>query len=236
MDSITLSNLENILNGRKKLVLGIGVLSSLFIVYLYKERSKKQSDTGVDDDTVIQGRQTIIEVKVPIDCVRSLIGQQGQNIKELQQKTKTRMNFKDRLNQNLTEQNGLESNQENNEVNQKEPDRILVIRGSNINVQRAEFEIKKFILDNPISITQDFYVPQYACGRIIGKGGQTIREISSPSIETLSDIPENSTDQTFRVIRITGSNERISFAKELVANKIKEEQLFREKRNKKYRN
>ncbi|CAF1061708.1 unnamed protein product, partial [Brachionus calyciflorus] len=58
----------------------------------------------------------------------------------------------------------------------------------------------------------------------------------SPSIETLSDIAENSTDQTFRVIRITGSNERISFAKELVANKIKEEQLFREKRNKKYRN
>ena len=47
-------------------------------------------------------------------------------------------------------------------------DKTLVIRGSNINIQHAELEIKKLILDMPMVLVEEYYVPDYACGKIIG--------------------------------------------------------------------
>ena len=41
--------------------------------------------------------------------------------------------------------------------------------------------IKKLIAETPVLIKVEVLVPQAACGRIIGRGGQTIREMSSVS-------------------------------------------------------
>ena len=57
----------------------------------------------------------------------------------------------------------------------------MLIRGSNVDVQKAELEIKRMILDMPVCLTEDYYVPDYACGRIIGKCGSTIKELSNLS-------------------------------------------------------
>jgi len=54
----------------------------------------------------------------------------------------------------------------------------MLVRGSPACAQRAELEIKKLILDSPICLTREYLVPEYACGRIIGRGGASIREIS----------------------------------------------------------
>lgn len=88
--------------------------------------------------------------------------------KKLQQKTGCRINFKDK---NVT------NSSDKNDVTEK----ILLIRGSSMNAQKAELEIKRLILDNPMPLTEEYFVPDFACGRIIGKGGQNIKEISQMS-------------------------------------------------------
>lgn len=57
----------------------------------------------------------------------------------------------------------------------------MLVRGSPWCVQRAELEIKRLVLDAPINLTYEFLVPEFACGRIIGRGGKSIREISTVS-------------------------------------------------------
>ena len=59
--------------------------------------------------------------------------------------------------------------------------RILEIRGEREKVHSAEMRIRKLIAETPVLIKVEVVVPQAACGRIIGRGGQTIREISSVS-------------------------------------------------------
>ena len=48
-------------------------------------------------------------------------------------------------------------------------------------MQRAELEIKRMISDMPVCLTEEYYIPDYACGRIIGKCGANIKELSSLS-------------------------------------------------------
>jgi len=99
---------------------------------------------------------------VPSDCVRSIIGQQGANIKKIQQNTNTRISLK-------------------KESSDEEPEKTFVIRGSSVNVQQAELEIKKFISDTGRLLTEEYFIPDYAVGRIIGKNGTIIREMSRAS-------------------------------------------------------
>ncbi len=71
------------------------------------------------------------------------------------------------------------NNNNNNklEAESQTSDRILLIRGTSLNCQRAELEIKRLILDTPMIITEEFYVPEYTCGRIIGRAGANIKQI-----------------------------------------------------------
>lgn len=133
------------------------------------------------------------------------------------------MNFKDKT-YNIVPAIS-ENDKDSIEKNSDNADRILVIRGSNTNVQNAEFEIKKIILEYPVTITKEFFVPQYACGRIIGKGGSSIKEISRASNCKISlienkdinnDLPYDSSKDLLKIIRIKGSNEKISFAEVII--------------------
>jgi hypothetical protein len=48
-------------------------------------------------------------------------------------------------------------------------------------VGQAELEIKRLILDIPVQLTEEYYVPEYACGRIIGRSGVNIKDIQKMS-------------------------------------------------------
>ena len=97
----------------------------------------------------------------------------------------------------------------------------------------AEMEIKKIILDMPVGLTEEFYVPDFACGRIIGRGGSSIKEmqmisnckinlsdkinpatLKNPKVTDLFSIDE-STEVKRKVIALTGSFEQICHAKVL---------------------
>lgn len=132
------------------------------------------------------------------------------------------MNFKDKFSTNDPQ---ISQTEDSNEIISESSERILVIRGSNKNVQNAEFEIKKMILEYPILITKEFFVPQYACGRIIGKGGSSIKEMSRASSCKISLLEARESNENLnteesngpskdllKIVRIKGSSEKISFA------------------------
>lgn len=82
-------------------------------------------------------------------------------IKDIQNKTGTQIHFK--------------------EDNIDCPDRICIIKGSYESVHLAEEMIKSIIQNQPIIETYEMYVPQRACGRIIGRGGEVIHQIQATS-------------------------------------------------------
>ena len=102
-----------------KLSLYIGLPSLAFIIYFF-QRNKKDSDSEFDYENAIRSRQSIVEVKVPSDCVRAIIGPGGAVIKEvtkrnhltnkinflnhlikqIQSKTGTRINLKEKNSEN----------------------------------------------------------------------------------------------------------------------------------------
>ena len=59
--------------------------------------------------------------------------------------------------------------------------RVLQLRGDREKVQNAEIRMLQFISEIPKVIETEILVPQGACGHIIGKGGDNIRELSSIS-------------------------------------------------------
>ena len=81
----------------------------------------------------------------------------------------------------------LDFEREPEESNQGEKkDRILEIRGEREKVHNAEARIKKIIAETPPIVSEEVSVPQSAVGRIIGRMGQTIRELSRASGKKLN--------------------------------------------------
>lgn len=58
-------------------------------------------------------------------------------------------------------------------------ERILEIKGEREKVLNAEMKIKQLISEIPKVIEDEMLIPEETCGRIIGKGGQNIRELRS---------------------------------------------------------
>lgn len=56
-----------------------------------------------------------------------------------------------------------------------------VIRGSRGNVTIADSLVQKFIMEHLVLYEEPLLVPSAAVGRIIGKGGETIRSIQEVS-------------------------------------------------------
>lgn len=82
-------------------------------------------------------------------------------IKDIQNKTETQVHFK--------------------EDNIECPERICIIKGSYESVYLAENMIKSIIHNQPIIESYVLSVPQKACGRIIGRGGDVIYHIQTVS-------------------------------------------------------
>ncbi|CAL8089336.1 unnamed protein product [Orchesella dallaii] len=151
------------------------------------------------------------EIKIPREIVPGLIGKKGVNIKGIQAQSNTTINFHDE-----TLDNG---------------DRLCVIRGSPANVTIAESLIEKFITEQPIIYTETVTVPLSSVGRIIGRGGETIRTIQEQSkarvnVESHNHYGNGDSGPT-RLITIKGSEEQILIARQLIIEKVEEERHLR---------
>ena len=159
------------LSVEQRAAIAIGVPVVALLLYLwYRRRQNSQFREEDKDyvhveesDVVASANQRTLEVKIPRAVVGVIIGKSGANIKKIQKDTGVRMNLIDE------DEEGQSS------------ERTLLIQGEREKVKRAEIVIKKVIAEQPVIRTEDVFVPQRACGRIIGKGGQTIRHMSAVS-------------------------------------------------------
>ena len=165
-----------LLSNEQRAAIAIGVpLVALLLFLWYRKRRSASKFQDEDEDArmeesenVASANQRTIEVKVPRSVVGVIIGKSGANIKKIEKDSGARINMKDE-----------EESSENGE-------RIVLIQGEREKAKRAEILVKKIIAEQPVIRTEEIFIPARACGRIIGKGGQTIRNMSSLSGEDVS--------------------------------------------------
>eukprot|EP00058_Branchiostoma_floridae_P027349 XP_002612840.1 hypothetical protein BRAFLDRAFT_67212 [Branchiostoma floridae] len=122
---------------------------------------------------------------------------------------------------NFRDEAGLDENE----------DRVVIIRGAPEKAQEAERLIHKIIADQPVILTEEIHLPQRALGRIIGKNGDTIRQLcrtSHAKIKIDRGGDERSPD-CVKLATITGTKEQIEHARGLLEEKIAEEEAFRQR-------
>ena len=90
----------------------------------------------------------------------------------------------------------------------------------------AEILIHQTISQQPRVETLTMYVPGRAVGRIIGKGGQSVKEIQRVS-KCKVDIDRGAMGEGMeKKIVLKGASEKISIAKQLIEDKLKEEDIM----------
>ncbi|XP_046607196.1 tudor and KH domain-containing protein homolog [Neodiprion virginianus] len=182
--------------------------ASAALLYMYYKKDDDPND--IRTTRLTTSRQNEVEIKVPRQHVPIIIGRAGAMIKDIQDKTETRINF---------------SNDD-----KELPDRICKIRGKPESVHLAQIMIENIIANQPVIEVYETYIPQRACGRIIGRGGDTINHIQAVSgakIMVESSSYKNP-DSNQRII-IKGTAEHIAAALALVEEKVREENEIREK-------
>lgn len=208
---------------RAGIALGIPVVALLLYLWYRRRRNSQYLeeqenlcyDTAEESETVASANQRTIEVKVPRSVVGAIIGKSGANIKKIERDSGARLNLKD-------EDDGAENMNE---------ERIVLIQGEREMAKRAEILVKKIIAEQPVIRTEEVYVPQRACGRIIGKGGQTIRHMSHVSGARIRiDRDGDDLNSSLRKCLITGTSDQIASAKGLLDEKVGEDNEIRNRK------
>ncbi|XP_064645096.1 tudor and KH domain-containing protein-like isoform X2 [Lineus longissimus] len=195
-----------VLSIAQKVALGLALPTAALLVYLLWRST--DDDEGVDSESFVTSRQTVIEVKVPRPVVGAVIGRQGCVIKQVAQETGARIHFRDRDGDN----------------DEEGPDRIVLIRGNMESAQNAELKIRKIIAEQPDVVVEEIHVPQRMLGKIIGRGGENIRQMMRIS-KCRINISRSGGDRgpnTLTPVELKGSQEQIETAKALIDEKIAE--------------
>ncbi|CAG9812570.1 unnamed protein product [Phaedon cochleariae] len=160
---------------------------------LYLLFQKDEDDEYLDTFAQASKFKTL-EVRVPKDLVRSLIGRNGKNIKDIQDHSNTRINFRD---------------VDDSEV------KICVIRGSTDACHIAENLIQEFINNQPVLESESIWVPFATVGMIIGRSGERICEIRGLSGAKIT-VNDDEKGLTAKRLTIKGTKEQISVARSLI--------------------
>lgn len=188
--------------------LTVSGISAAYLLYLLLR--KDDDDLDVHMQRIRTSRPTFIEVKIPKECVGVVIGRGGSSIRDIEEKTNTRIIFKDEL--------------------ETDAYRVCAIRGTPEGAQLAESLIHNIILNQPLIESHEMLVPQHVCGRIIGRNGDTIRSISRASnAKIIVEGGSTITREYARRVIIKGTTEQIALAKSLVEEKVMEGIEMREK-------
>ncbi|NXT50578.1 TDRKH protein, partial [Pluvianellus socialis] len=147
-----------------------------------------------------------IEMCVPQAAVKSIIGRKGATIKKLRQETGARID--------------VEREDEGEET-------ALLIAGSPSQVCRAKAAIHQIVAEST-PVSEQLCVPQRAVGRIIGRGGETVRGICrSSGAKVLCEREADAGLAPVRVIQLSGTHKEVAAAKKLIMEKLMEEDAFR---------
>lgn len=212
---------------QKVVVLVGGSVAVIFIGIAFYLLSKKH-DYDVDDEerddediksdqkelpdlntSIASAAQSMVEMLVPKKIVGSIIGKNGSNIKQLKNEFAVRLDFDKDSDDEVLE-------------------RKLVIRGEREKVLACEKKIKEIVANAPKYVDLEMFIPQEACGHVIGKGGQNIREICDVSGAKVK-VDNSSSLGSLKRVTISGITTQVDTAKLLVQEKVDLHNLLREK-------
>ncbi|XP_037079117.1 tudor and KH domain-containing protein-like [Pollicipes pollicipes] len=92
----------------------------------------------------------------------------------------------------------------------------------------AERLIQRAISEQPNILTITVSVPQRACGRIIGRNGDTIREMCAVSgAKIIVDKDFKTSTDGMRAVTIKGTEDQLATAKQMLQEKVEEEEAMR---------
>ncbi|XP_049621931.1 tudor and KH domain-containing protein [Suncus etruscus] len=189
----------------QKIALLLGIPASATIAYILYRRFRESRDerlTFVGEDDIE------IEMRVPQEAVKLIIGRQGANIKQLRKQTGARINVD-------TEDVGDE--------------RVLLISGFPVQVCKAKAAIHQILSENS-TVSEQLSVPQRSVGRIIGRGGETIRSICKASGAKITCDKESEGSLLLsRLIKISGTQKEVAAAKHLILEKVSEDEELRKR-------
>ncbi|XP_063829204.1 tudor and KH domain-containing protein homolog [Ostrinia nubilalis] len=185
--------------------LGMSLVSvTAFVVYYVFKKDEEDKN----ENLVKTSRINVIEINIPKSIVPALIGRSGSNIKEIERKSGALIHFK--------------------KFSDKDYD-VCIVRGRSEASQLAETLIHDFIKEQPLIVDDKIEVPGWACGRIIGVGGENINDISHRSGARVKiDGPNLGDRATQRQVSIKGTKEQIEVAKGLIEKCVAQEKCRRE--------
>lgn len=187
------------------LIVGLSLCSASAVLMYIWYKNKDQDEDTVD---AVRKNVTKLECVIPNTIVPLVVGRAGANVKAIEAKTQTLIRFR-----------------ENNENSQ-----VCEISGSSAaNVQRAAELVKQEASPPPI-ITEELSVPQTACGKIIGRCGETLHEICRKSMAKVyveSGSRGGGGDGQTRIIKITGTRANVNIARTLIEENVRRDEEMR---------
>ncbi|XP_053610279.1 tudor and KH domain-containing protein homolog isoform X2 [Plodia interpunctella] len=182
--------------------LGLSLVTvTAFVAYYLLKR--EEEDKG---ENVKTAKVNTIEINVPKSILPALIGRSGSNIKDIERKSGALINFK--------------------QFSDKDHD-VCIIRGRNTATQLAETMIHDFMQQQPVVVEDSMPVPGWACGRIIGTGGENIKDISHVSGARIR-VEGSGDNGSLRQVSFRGTKDQIAKAKGLIETCVAQEKCRRE--------
>ncbi|XP_075301298.1 tudor and KH domain-containing protein [Opisthocomus hoazin] len=191
------------LTALQKAALLLGVPASAAVLYILFRRYRESRE---ERPAFVGTEELEVEVRVPRTAVKSIIGRRGATVKKLSQETGARID--------------VEGDGEGEET-------ALLISGSPGQVCRAKAAVHRIVTES-VPVSEQLCVPQRAVGRIIGRGGETVRGICRSSGATV--LCEREADAGLapvRVIQLSGTQKEVAAAKKLIMEKLLEDDAFR---------
>ncbi|XP_063032255.1 tudor and KH domain-containing protein [Melospiza melodia melodia] len=227
------------LSSLQKTALLLGVPAAATVLYILYRRYRESREAQV---TLVADEGLEVTLRVPRTALKALIGRRGATINQLRQETGAQIEVEEEE----EEEEGQSLVQISGSPGQVCRARAAVLRivadsapvAEQLRVpQRGRGQDHRYgPLGHPKSHgnpkshgTEQLHVPQRAVGRIIGRGGETVRAIcrsSGARVECGAHDPDGSL-APLRIIRLLGTRAEVEAAKKLIMEKLSEDKAFR---------
>ncbi|KAK2512228.1 Rorc [Columba guinea] len=190
------------LTALQKTALVLGIPAGATVLYILYRRYRESREERL---TFVGDKELEIEMRVPRAAMKSIIGRKGATIKKLSQETGARITV---------------------EEEEGEEETALLIAGSPAQVCRAKAAVHRIVTEST-PVTEQLCVPQRAVGRIIGRGGETVRGICrSSGARVLCEREADAGPGPIRVVQLSGTRAEVAAAKKLILEKLTEDVAF----------
>lgn len=148
-----------------------------YLLHLLLRRDQEEDD---DCDGILRGpNHKTIELKIPREAVRLVIGRNGKTLRRLQDQSNAKITFRDGGDDEW---------------------RVCVIRGTREASNVARDLVRELVESQPMLESVDLYVAQNVVGKIIGRCGERINEISSVSGAKIKVLDAGKGEATRRIV------------------------------------